>query len=267
MVNAFAIDANYYIRVGGFDPRLQDNVNTLSALRDLCHSLKLTDHVYPPSVLDSLESPLPSLPSPLPDVTFLPNFTTPQRSALLHSRNTLALLYTPENEHFGIGPVEAMITHVPVLACGSGGPTESIVGFPKSEYDSDSLSEKDSIVVSLKETEQPTGYLLAPTAEAFAKALRHLLFILPPSASPTESHSALTRASLLEAAHARAVLLFSMDTMARSLSSVLESANAIPGRIGLIKNIPQQNTVEYWPSIVVALFAVGLISVYLGWFI
>jgi len=37
------------------------------------------------------------------------------------------MLYTPENEHFGIVPVEAMYCGCIVLACNSGGPTESIV--------------------------------------------------------------------------------------------------------------------------------------------
>ena len=39
----------------------------------------------------------------------------------------MALLYTPENEHFGIVPVEGMYMKLPVLACKSGGPTESII--------------------------------------------------------------------------------------------------------------------------------------------
>lgn len=36
--------------------------------------------------------------------------------------NCLAVLYTPEREHFGIVPVEAMYNQVPVIACNSGGP-------------------------------------------------------------------------------------------------------------------------------------------------
>jgi len=41
--------------------------------------------------------------------------------------STDILLYTPENEHFGIVPVEAMYCGCIVLACNSGGPTESIL--------------------------------------------------------------------------------------------------------------------------------------------
>ena len=42
-------------------------------------------------------------------------------------KSTDILLYTPENEHFGIVPVEAMYCGCIVLACNSGGPTESIL--------------------------------------------------------------------------------------------------------------------------------------------
>lgn len=39
----------------------------------------------------------------------------------------MALLYTPENEHFGIVPVEGMYMSRPILASKSGGPMESIL--------------------------------------------------------------------------------------------------------------------------------------------
>lgn len=47
-----------------------------------------------------------------------------ERSQLL--RHSQCLLYTPENEHFGIVPVEAMYCNTPVIACNSGGPMESV---------------------------------------------------------------------------------------------------------------------------------------------
>lgn len=37
------------------------------------------------------------------------------------------LLYTPENEHFGIVPLEGMYMSKPVIAVNSGGPTETII--------------------------------------------------------------------------------------------------------------------------------------------
>lgn len=41
--------------------------------------------------------------------------------------NTIAVLYTPEREHFGIVPIEAMYNRAPIIACNSGGPKESIL--------------------------------------------------------------------------------------------------------------------------------------------
>jgi alpha-1,3/alpha-1,6-mannosyltransferase len=52
------------------------------------------------------------------------SITNDQRILLLE--NTKVLLYTPENEHFGIVPVEAMHMGCAVIACNSGGPLESV---------------------------------------------------------------------------------------------------------------------------------------------
>lgn len=46
----------------------------------------------------------------------------------LNLKNLLIIFsYTPENEHFGIVPLEAQYMNTPVLACNSGGPKESVV--------------------------------------------------------------------------------------------------------------------------------------------
>ena len=57
-------------------------------------------------------------------VIFLRSISNDERIRLL--QNTDILLYTPENEHFGIVPVEAMHLGAVVIACNSGGPLESI---------------------------------------------------------------------------------------------------------------------------------------------
>jgi len=59
------------------------------------------------------------------DVQFLKNLTDVQRANLL--REATAALYTPQNEHFGIVPTEAMYMNAPVIACNSGGPKESVL--------------------------------------------------------------------------------------------------------------------------------------------
>jgi alpha-1,3/alpha-1,6-mannosyltransferase len=41
-------------------------------------------------------------------------------------QGAIATLYTPENEHFGIIPIDSMLRGTPVIACNSGGPLETI---------------------------------------------------------------------------------------------------------------------------------------------
>lgn len=62
--------------------------------------------------------------SPCIRCLFLPS-THRQRSLLLAA--CTVVLYTPQNEHFGIVPLEAMASGRPVVACSSGGPLESVV--------------------------------------------------------------------------------------------------------------------------------------------
>ena len=70
-----------------------------------------------------------------------------QRMALL--RGCLALVHPTPDEHFGIVPVEAMAAGRPVVAVANGGPLETVV-------------------------DGETGFLCAPTPEAFAAAMARL---------------------------------------------------------------------------------------------
>lgn len=56
-------------------------------------------------------------------MSFKRNISDEERAFLL--KNCIAVLYTPEREHFGIVPVEAMYNCVPIIACNSGGPKVS----------------------------------------------------------------------------------------------------------------------------------------------
>jgi hypothetical protein len=69
-------------------------------------------------------------------------------------QTALCVAYTPDKEHFGIVPLEAMYAGTPVLAVNSGGPTETVV---------------DGI----------TGFLRDPTPESFGDALLELINDLP----------------------------------------------------------------------------------------
>jgi alpha-1,3/alpha-1,6-mannosyltransferase len=58
-------------------------------------------------------------------VSFRPSVSDDERNELLQS--SLAVVYTPTNEHFGIVPIEAMYAGAPVLASNTGGPLETVL--------------------------------------------------------------------------------------------------------------------------------------------
>ena len=177
---------------GGYDPRLEDNIRTLKSLIELAQFNGLTYNVVTPLQSRVIVPSFPKMTPNEPDILFLLNFTTSQRSGLLQAQSTVALLYTPANEHFGIGPVEGMICGLPILACDSGGPTESIVDEPE---------------------EQRTGWLCSPQPAIWAQSLEEIC-----SLSETD------RKALSLRARDRAERLFGMDVMAKSLEGVLQEA-------------------------------------------
>jgi len=147
---------------------------------------------------------------------FLLNFTMQQRTALLRSPHTLALLYTPTNEHFGIGPVEGMICGLPVLACDSGGPMESVadVGADDGEGGGNGAAGGiDDIGGVTVRVRTGTGWLRTPTVDAWTSALRAIVGLSP-----------IERRELAERAERRAREMFSMDVMCESLEEVLMDA-------------------------------------------
>jgi len=80
-------------------------------------------------------------------VSFIQSFTEDQRHVLL--KRSITLVYTPSNEHFGIGPLEGMYASRPVIAVNSGGPLETI---------------KHNV----------TGFLCPPDPEDFANAIEEV---------------------------------------------------------------------------------------------
>lgn len=100
---------------GGYDSRLDENVRHFEELVTLAKSLGLRTDT--PNMLDSTRSEA--------QVVFLKNVTEEEKCSLICF--SIAILYTPSNEHFGIVPLEAMIQEKPVLASNSGGPKETVV--------------------------------------------------------------------------------------------------------------------------------------------
>lgn len=110
---------------GAYDGRLREHRETLAALRARVAGHALGERV----VFDR---------SPADDVL---------RERLCRS---LCVIYTPEREHYGYVPVEAMAAGRPVVAVNTGGPTETIV-------------------------DGTTGWLRPPTASAFAEAIARVV--------------------------------------------------------------------------------------------
>ncbi|XP_063160332.1 alpha-1,3/1,6-mannosyltransferase ALG2 [Candoia aspera] len=92
----------HLVLAGGYDEAVNENVEYFDELKALATKLQIDDHI-----------------------TFLRSFSDEQKIALLS--NSICVLYTPSNEHFGIVPLEAMYMKCPVIAVNSGGPVESVV--------------------------------------------------------------------------------------------------------------------------------------------
>lgn len=113
------------VLAGGYDERLPENVDHAVELQKLAEELGVKERVHQ-----------------------MWSISSTMKAGLL--KKASCLLYTPDREHFGIVPVEAMYARVPVLAVNTGGPTESIV-------------------------DGETGYLRPPEPDAWATAAAALL--------------------------------------------------------------------------------------------
>jgi len=159
----------HLILAGGYDPRLPENVEYFAELEKAAHNL----------------------PEPLSGkVSFLRSFTDTQRVELL--RLARCVVYTPDREHFGIVPVEAMYAGCPVVAVASGGPLESI-------------------------DDAKTGFLVDQTPDAFAAPLAAL--IQDPRRAKAMGADGRTSAARR----------FSLETFGKGLDEILREAIATAG--------------------------------------
>jgi alpha-1,3/alpha-1,6-mannosyltransferase len=146
---------------GGYDPRLREQRETVRALEAITRRLDLRDHV----------------------VLRLSPTEAERRALLLECR---CVVYTPDDEHFGYVPVEAMAAGRPVVAVNTGGPAETV-------------------------RDGETGFLCPPHPEAFATALARIL-----------GDDAVV-ARLGRAGRAHAATHFSRAAFGRQLEAVLHS--------------------------------------------
>ncbi|KAM7286614.1 alpha-1,3/1,6-mannosyltransferase ALG2 [Ixodes scapularis] len=156
----------HLVVAGGYDVNHRENVEHYEELQNLAKELNIAEHV-----------------------SFLKSPAEPAKQQLLHSCR--GVIYTPANEHFGIVPLEAMYMRRPVVACDSGGPTETVA-------------------------DGETGFLCAPTAESFASAMVKLA-----------KDRSLSQ-EMGESGRERALALFSWDRFERELNRVVFESKEAP---------------------------------------
>lgn len=144
---------------GGYDERVTENKEHYMELRRLATELGLDNHV-----------------------TFLRSFSDAEKLSLLSSAT--CLLYTPDREHFGIVPVEAMYMQCPVIAVNSGGPLETV-------------------------SDGKTGFLCNQSPKAFSDAM--MKFVNDPT----------IKNGMGESGKLRMVELFSFATFTKQLNSIV----------------------------------------------
>lgn len=149
----------HLIMAGGYDERVTENKEHYLELRQVVKKLGMDDHV-----------------------TFLRSFTDAQKRTLL-SKCT-CLLYTPDREHFGIVPVEAMYMNCPVIAVKSGGPLETV-------------------------TDGVTGFLCKPEPNCFMEAMDKFV------------NDSSLRDKFGSAGHKRVKDKFSFDSFTQQLDSII----------------------------------------------
>ncbi|KAK8889989.1 Alpha-1,3-mannosyltransferase-like protein [Tritrichomonas musculus] len=89
------------IIAGGYDTKVAENVENETELKSIVNYNHLENNVE-----------------------LLKNISDEEKWKL--TANCTAVIYTPQNEHFGIVPIEALSVGVPVIGCNSGGPLETI---------------------------------------------------------------------------------------------------------------------------------------------
>jgi alpha-1,3/alpha-1,6-mannosyltransferase len=92
----------HLVHAGGYDDRVQENVDYYKELRDYSNDHQISNNI-----------------------SLLRSISDSEKIELL--KKCCCLIYSPTNEHFGIVPIEAMYCERPVIATNTGGPLETVV--------------------------------------------------------------------------------------------------------------------------------------------
>eukprot|EP01135_Chromosphaera_perkinsii_P006613 Nk52_evm15s554 gene=Nk52_evmTU15s554 len=173
-------DGVFLVIAGGYDTRVRENVEYHAELEAFAKAKKVTEWVI-----------------------FVRSMSDMEKVNLL--KRCCALLYTPDREHFGIVPLEAMYNQKPVIAVRSGGPLETVYDpkysiQPDRDYSNAIRGQSETAVAKTNSRKSPrskrksvgkrhqatkadaqTGILCEPTAASFAEALEK--FVRNPSLS------------------------------------------------------------------------------------
>lgn len=163
-MSATSFASLHLVIAGGYDDRLRECGEVFSELQQRVSQLSLGSNV-----------------------TFLRSIDEVKKRQLLSQCR--CLVYTPPQEHFGYGPIEAMASGRPVVAVRSGGPAETIL---------------DGV----------TGFLSSPDSGGFASALQLLL----------QNRDLAQRMG--EAARKRVSALFSHDVFGERLGAIVQDLTA-----------------------------------------
>uniref|UniRef100_A0A2P2I8R2 Alpha-1,3/1,6-mannosyltransferase ALG2 n=1 Tax=Hirondellea gigas TaxID=1518452 RepID=A0A2P2I8R2_9CRUS len=149
----------HLVLAGGYDTCNLENIQHYNELLKLCTKLKLDSYV-----------------------TFLKSPSETCKVNLL--RKATSLIYTPDCEHFGIVPIEAMYCSTPVVAVNSGGPKETVL-------------------------HASTGFLCRQSSKHFAEAMQSFV------------DDKTLKTVMGRAGHQRVIQKFSFDQFSQSLNTIV----------------------------------------------
>ncbi|PVV01631.1 hypothetical protein BB560_003943 [Smittium megazygosporum] len=215
------------IVAGGYDKAVQENLDCFSELKSLALELDLQYQIIWPRVT-SKNIQIETSGDIVQNkglVIFLPSFNDNMKKFLLGHAD--CVLYTPDNEHFGLVPIEAMYMSTPVVAVNSGGPTETIL-------------------------DGKTGFLSSPTPIDFANNITKILGI-----SSGQNDSPNFKETLGKQAKEHVLSRFSLDVYTQKLEEYIYETMGYKGTLPVLPVF-----IAIFVGIVVITLA--LLSIYFG---